>query len=310
MLSTLESIERRHDRTVGLLKEINELRPPSRLYTPGNFIYEIYLGSEFEANKEPLRVILTHLDIDNFKREADESSKIVNANLLRPDALVVLVRRKDETPRQYCGYATACKYAIPLGQATLNTGYLSDRGIDPDVRAQHVGQFLFQLFKNIYHTSKDPLDAIFHRSGNPAAIYSAITAEVFPHYRPFGNGEIKAPFPYDENPVVRDLAHQVYLEIKRYSYDYDPNTGLCRGEYRQPGHSYKSVYEPREDHAPTMNILYIMEKVFKAKIFEGDAFLCGGEARGMPVILSEKPEVFRDNPEYMEFYKFLRRIRA
>lgn len=265
------------------------------------FAIEIYIGPSFRVNREVLAPIAKDLYSRVFFRDPEESSYIVDGNMVHDSTVTALVRRKDKPDGPYEGFLTGCKYTLNIGEgeqeAKLKVGYLSDRAFLPELREQGLGTFLYELFPLLYGCDKDPLDMIFHRLGNPAAAFTAIRSGVFQHgYYPFGDGEKMNP--YSSNPLVRDVAYALYPIIRRHSNAYFPEVGLSKWEYRQPGKDFRLVYEARSEHTPTMKILKMMEKM-GGRLIHGDAFISGGPARPVSLILRENPQLLRNNPTYL-----------
>lgn len=268
-------------------------------------VVEVYRDLAFRNNKEALVSIITELYSKIFLRP-DEAKWIVEQNMRREDAHAALVRKKNATfgndgNYQYDGFASGNKFVLTIGEGEsegkINVGYSSNRALSPELREHGLGTFLYELFPFIVAS---PTDMIFHRFGSPVPAWSAIKAGVYRYgYYPLGDG--KTAKPYSSNPLVRDTAYALYPHIRRYSRYYSPDTGLSKGEYKQPGKAYLPVYEPIEDHEPTMRILGMMER-FGFRLKEGDALIGGGLNRPMEQIFAEQPQLLQ-RPDFAALAK-------
>lgn len=261
-------------------------------------IVELYRGVALRQNLGPLTTIETDLYNTVFRRGEEESGRVITRNMAHDNVTSMLARRGDE----YVGFATGNRFVVSIGEgeseAKVSTGYLSDRIVLPDYREQGLGTLFYELFALVYgfDSEKDPVDMFFHRSQSAAAIRSAIKSGVFRYgYYPFGDGEHMNL--YSSNPLARDAAYALWPIIRRHSTAYYPDTGLSKGEYKQPGREFQVIYTPGKRPESTRKISAMM-KTLGAKLQDGDAFIAGGLARPLQDILREKPQILRSNPDY------------
>lgn len=261
-----------------------------------DYVVEVFTGVAFRVNREPLQVIAKGLYSPIFFRDPEETSKIVDKNLLHENAGMALVRLAELPNGPYDGFMSGTRYSLTVGEgeseSKLNVGYLSDRALSERIRQDGVGTLLYELFPFMFSSDKEPLDMTFHRAGNMAAFYTAIRSGVFQNgYFPFGDG--KKPALYAANPLVEAAAYALHPIIRRYAYAYHSETGLSKGEYKQMGGDFRPVYEPHSEHEPTMRILKIFEHL-GGRYKNGDAFIAGGPARPMALILAANPQLLKD----------------
>lgn len=260
------------------------------------FVVEVFTGVAFRDNRDAIRVVAKGLYSPIFFRDPEETSKIVDKNLLHENAGVALIRLAELPNGPYDGFMSGTRYSLTVGEgeseSKLNVGYLSDRALSERIRQHGLGTFLYELFPFMFSSDKEPLDMTFHRGGNMAAFYTAIRSDVFQNgYFPFGDG--RKPLLYATNPLVEAAAYALHPIIRRYAYAYHSETGLSKGEYKQTGKDFRPVYEPHSEHEPTMKVLKIYEQL-GGRYKHGDAFIAGGPARPMALILAANPQLLKD----------------